>query len=70
MPKSTTDPQRAQLLDVLDAVSNHVVKLRDFASVPGNAWLAKAELSTLMATISELEDLLESIKQSDHELGF
>jgi hypothetical protein len=70
MPKTPTDPLRARLLELLDDATNHQNALRDFASIPGNAWLAKAELQSLMTTLSDLESLLDEIKASDAESGY
>ena len=70
MPKSThPDPQRARLLELLEDLSNRQSQLRDFATIPGNAWLAKAELQTMTIILSDLEALLEDIKQQDAEVG-
>lgn len=71
MAKHTpTDPLRAQLAELLEKLVDHQNQLRDFASVPGNAWLAKGELQAMMTTISDLEAILEDIKQADAELGY
>jgi hypothetical protein len=64
------DPLRAQLTDLLEKLTDHQNQLRDFASVPGNAWLAKGELQSMMTTISDVETILEDIKQSDAESGY
>jgi hypothetical protein len=70
MAKSSTDPLRAQLLELTEQIANHTEKLRDFAVAPGNAWLAKGELSALMGLLSDMETLLEDIKQADYESGY
>lgn len=70
MAKTPTDPLRAQLTDLLERINDHQNALRDFATVPGNAWLAKGELQEMMATMSEIESVLEDIKQADAEAGF
>jgi len=66
----TSDPLRARLLDLIADIENRLAQLRDFASVPGNAWLAKGELQQLTTLLSDLEALLEDIKQSDAENGY
>jgi hypothetical protein len=71
MPKSTpTDPLRARLLELLEEITQHQNQLRDFASIPGNAWLAKGELQTITTLISDLEALLEDLKKQDAENGY
>lgn len=70
MSKTPTDPLRAHLLEVLDEATNRQNALRDFAAVPGNAWLAKGELQALMTIMSDLEALLDDIKAIDAESGY
>ncbi len=70
MPKSPTDPLRARLLELIEDIAEHTNQLRDFATSPGNAWLAKGELQQLMGLLSDMESLLEDIKQSDAENGY
>ena len=70
MPKSPTDPLRARLFEVTEQIERHTSQIRDFAVAPGNAWLAKSELQSLMSVLSDLESLLEDIKQADSEAGY
>ncbi|QQR52957.1 hypothetical protein IPG36_02495 [bacterium] len=70
MSKTPPDPLRIKLLELLDDAAMRQNALRDFASVPGNAWLAKAELQALMTTLSDLETLLNDIKANDAESGY
>ena len=70
MAKSPTDPLRAHLLELVDDIAEHTNGLRDFATTPGNAWLAKGELQQLMSLLSDMENLLEDIKQADAEAGY
>jgi len=70
MPKHPTDPLRAHLLELTEDIQEHTAGLRDFATTPGNAWLAKGELQQLMSLLSDMETLLEDIKQSDAENGY
>jgi hypothetical protein len=71
MPKqSPTDPLRTRLFELTQEIEQHFTRLRDFASVPGNAWLAKGELQTIATLMSDLETLLEDIKQQDTENGY
>lgn len=68
--KTPTDPLRAHLLELTDEITEHTNGLRDFATTPGNAWLAKGELQQLMSLLSDMENLLEDIKQADAEAGY
>jgi hypothetical protein len=70
MPKSPTDPLRARLLEITQKIEEHASQMRDFATTPGNAWLAKSELQALMTLLSDVETLLEDIKQADSESGY
>jgi hypothetical protein len=70
MSKHSTDPLRVKLLELTEKINEHTGNLRDFATTPGNAWLAKGELQALMSLLSDMESLLEDIKQSDYESGF
>jgi hypothetical protein len=70
MPKQPTDPLRAKLLELVEEIDHRTAQLRDFATTPGNAWLAKGELQTLTTLLSDMETLLEDIKQADYEAGY
>lgn len=70
MPKTPTDPLRVRLLELTEEIAEHTAGLRDFATTPGNAWLAKGELQQLMTLLSDMESLLEDIKQADVEAGY
>ena len=70
MPKLPADPLRVHLLELTEEIENHTAQLRDFATTPGNAWLAKSELQLLMGLLSDMETLLEDIKQQDVENGY
>ena len=70
MAKTITDPLRARLLELLQDVDDHSAQLRDFASVPGNAWLARGEHQQIMAILTEIESLLDDIKAQDAEDGY
>lgn len=70
MSKSPVDPLRVRLLELTDDIAEHTAGLRDFATTPGNAWLAKGELQQLMGLLSDMESLLEDIKQADIEAGY
>ena len=70
MSKHIIDPLRVKLLELTEEIADHTAQLRDFATTPGNAWLAKGELQQLMSLLSDMESLLEEIKQADYEAGF
>jgi hypothetical protein len=70
MTKNPSDPLRVHLLELTEVIGEHVANLRDFATTPGNAWLAKGELQQLTTLLSDMETLLEDIKQADLEAGY
>lgn len=70
MAKTPVDPLRTRLDELTQQISDHTTQLRDFAMIPGNAWLAKGELQQLTTVLSDLEVLLEDIKQQDAENGY
>ena len=70
MSKSPTDPLRARLLELLEQLNDRTIQLRDYATVPGNAWLAKGELGQINQVVSDLETFLEEIKRADAENGY
>ncbi|HSX41049.1 MAG TPA: hypothetical protein VLF21_00185 [Candidatus Saccharimonadales bacterium] len=56
-----SDPQ-AKLHDVASELAEHVSLLRDYATTPGNVWLARGELGRIQELAVEIEKLLEQIK--------
>ena len=70
MTKPHIDPLRVRLLEMSEEITDRMAKLRDYATTPGNAWLAQSELLSIGQMISELETLLEEIKQFDAEDGY
>jgi hypothetical protein len=70
MAKLPVDPLRVKMMDLLEEMTDHLARLRDHASVPGNAWLAKGELRLLSIQASELEMIIEEIEAADQEDGF
>ena len=65
MKKAALDPLRSRCLELCEQINEHSNLLRDYAMTPGNTWLAKNELQQLGQLVSELETLLEDIKQAD-----
>jgi hypothetical protein len=64
------DPLRGRMLELVQDVGEHAEKLREYASVPGNAWLAKGEAQILTQLASELDEVLSEIKADDAENGY
>ena len=63
-PRSS-DPLRARILDLSQELAERAATMRDYAMTPNNSWLAKNELQQIGQIISDLETLLEEIKQAD-----
>lgn len=53
---------QAHLHDVATEMAEHVSLLRDYATTPGNVWLARSELNRIQELAGEVEKLLEQIK--------
>ena len=62
--KKLDDP-RQRYLEMCQELNEHANLARNYAMDPGSTWLAKAELVKLSGLISELESLLETIRQTD-----
>ncbi len=63
MKRSATDHNLADLHELSQQLSQHVKLLRDYATTPGDLWLARAELAKAAGLISELESLLAKIER-------
>jgi hypothetical protein len=70
MPHKPQDPLRARLLDQIEEAQGRLAALREYGSTPGNTWLARGELQALSTLLSDLESLLEEIRQNDRESGY
>jgi hypothetical protein len=70
MSKAPIDPLRAHLTELLEAIDDRLANLRDYAHVPGNAWLAKSELGQISQLASDVDALLDEIKSADVENGY
>ena len=68
--KEPSDPLRTRLFELISLIEQRTATMRDFAAAPGNTWLAKNELQALTGLLSDLETLLEDIKQADAESGY
>lgn len=65
--KTPEDKLRAQVQDITSEVIDQIKLIRDYATTPGNSWLAKNELTRIQAKMTELEELIDKIKQKDHD---
>ena len=64
-PTSPADPLRGEAIELCQKLEERAQTLRDYATTPGNAWLAKGELQAISGLIADLDSLLEQIKQAD-----
>lgn len=62
-PQSPADPLRGQIIELCHKLEERAATLRDYATTPGNTWLAKGELQAITQLISEIDHLLDQIKQ-------
>lgn len=63
--KTPTDPLRARILELTQDLGEKVTTLRDYATTPGNAWLAKGEIQSIMSMLSDIETIVDEIKQTE-----
>ncbi|MBW3538192.1 hypothetical protein KY386_01725 [Candidatus Parcubacteria bacterium] len=64
-PSHPGDELRAQYLQLCEELTAHVVAMRNYAMKPGNAWLAKTELTKIVALVGDAEQVLEEVKRAD-----
>lgn len=57
-----TEDAQTMLHDACAQMADNVALLRDYATTPGNVWLARSELSRIQELAGEVEKLLEQIK--------
>jgi hypothetical protein len=65
MKNPELDPLHAQVLELTQDLAEKVTTLRDYATTPGNAWLAKGEIQSITTMLSEIEMLVDEIKQNE-----
>ena len=65
MKSSQIDPLQAQILELTQDLNEKVTTLRDYATTPGNAWLAKGEIQSITSLLSEIEMIVDEIKQGE-----
>jgi hypothetical protein len=58
-PKLDDDQRR--LLELTAEIQAKLKLVRDYATTPGNVWLAKNEMSKISTMMSELDEILSSI---------
>ena len=64
-PTSPADEHRAEFLELCDQLLKGSAEMRNHAMKPGNAWLARGELSKINTLMNELETTLDKIKAAD-----
>jgi hypothetical protein len=64
-PTSPADILRGQIADHCQELAARLKLLRDYATTPGDVWLARGELNQIAQHISELEGLLAQLKEAD-----
>ena len=57
----------ARCLELSDEIIKRTGVMRDFATSPGNIWLARNELAKIGQLISELESLFDQIKRTENK---
>lgn len=63
--KDSADSARTKLIDLCVVLDEHVKLLRDYATTPGNVWLARGELERISELSAEIDALLRAIKEAD-----
>ena len=64
-PNQPINPLHTRCIELCEQVQVKAGTLRDYATTPSNAWLAKGELQSISGLIAELDSLLEQIKLSE-----
>jgi hypothetical protein len=65
MKSPQIDPLQARVLELTQDLNEKVITLRDYATTPGNAWLAKGEIQSITSLLSDIETLVDEIKQNE-----
>jgi hypothetical protein len=58
---SDTSPE-ARILELCIEINEHINLMRDYATTPGNVWLAKGELNRINELSAQVDRVLEEIK--------
>jgi hypothetical protein len=59
------DATQRQILDRCATLNEHVKLLRDYATTPGNGWLARSELTQIQELVTQIEQLLNQLKDAE-----
>ena len=65
MRPDPAETARATYLNLSNEMLEHAKLMRDYATTPGNVWLARSELQKIMQLATEMETILQEIKQAE-----
>ena len=65
--KTQEERIRAQIQDLSAELIDQIKLIRDYATTPGNSWLAKNELTRLQSHMTDLEELINQIKDKERD---
>jgi hypothetical protein len=63
--KSPVDQTRGELQERCSSLIERVRLLRDYATTPGDVWLARGELNRIQELAAEIEQLLAKINTQE-----
>ncbi len=64
MDDESIDDLRAECIALCAKIEEHLKLLRDYATTPGDVWLAKGELTKINGLSGEMDALLAKIKRA------
>ncbi len=62
MKQPAIDPLHARILELTQDLNEKVTTLRDYATTPGNSWLAKGEIQSISSLLTDIEMIVDEIK--------
>lgn len=67
MPNKPTPAEKHQqeLFDICQSLEDHIRLARDYATTPGNTWMARDELNTIGRLVAELESKLSDLNADE-----
>jgi hypothetical protein len=65
--KKPSETAETQLIEICNLLTEHVKLMRDYATTPGNEWLARSEVSQIQELMAQVEELLAKIKQANEQ---
>jgi hypothetical protein len=65
--KTQEERIRSQIQDLSAELIDQIKLIRDYATTPGNSWLAKNELTRLQSHMTDLEELINQIKDKERD---